>query len=243
MDLQWVTLAGILGVSFMNGLTGVGHCAFMCGPFVATVNLQSEGSHKLKSNFLYNFGRLAGYSLIGLILGSLGSVMNHIGDLVWIHRLSAVASGLFLVILGIQFIRTKEFPEPGKWFTGIRKLITPGIRSAGEKKQTTVLALLLGLSSALLPCGLLYPAFAFSFALANPLLGALSMSVFFAGTLPGLLLLGLGMNRLSPLFQPRKLAWLGYFLVLFGISVTLLRLSHTPGHNHTGVLDKLMCDF
>ena len=61
-------------------------------------------------------------------------------------------------------------------------------------------ALVIGLLTTLLPCGWLYAFVATAAGTANPLLGALTMGVFWAGTLPVLVSLGAGVRALTGRF-------------------------------------------
>ena len=74
------TLGSIsLWAAFVLGLTGgFGHCLAMCGPFVAGSALYNGSTCKSPSSSMrfqagYHLGRLITYSLLGLILGRMGS--------------------------------------------------------------------------------------------------------------------------------------------------------------------------
>ena len=56
--------------TFFLGLTGTGHCIGMCGPLVVAIPGQAK---KFSAHFLYHGGRTLTYTLVGGIMGGLGT--------------------------------------------------------------------------------------------------------------------------------------------------------------------------
>ena len=63
----------MLWTALVLGLAGSFHCIGMCGPiaFVLPINRSSKTS-LFYQIFLYHFGRLLSYSMIGLLFGFIG---------------------------------------------------------------------------------------------------------------------------------------------------------------------------
>ncbi|MDP3830172.1 MAG: sulfite exporter TauE/SafE family protein, partial [Ignavibacteriaceae bacterium] len=65
---------------FILGLLGSLHCLGMCGPIALALPLnQTTKASFILSRFLYNFGRVISYSLMGLVFGLLGDRLKLIG--------------------------------------------------------------------------------------------------------------------------------------------------------------------
>ena len=59
--------------AFSLGLFGSLHCAGMCGPIAMALPLSmKEKTSILAQSLIYNFGRIASYMLMGLVMGLLG---------------------------------------------------------------------------------------------------------------------------------------------------------------------------
>ena len=78
-------------------------------------------------------------------------------------------------------------------------------------------ALVIGLLTTLLPCGWLYAFAAVAGGTASPLLGGLTMAVFWLGTLPVLVSLGVGVQRLSGVLGQKLPHATAIALILVGL--------------------------
>ncbi len=67
--------------AFILGILGSFHCIGMCGPiaFMLPVSRDKKGL-KFLQIFLYHFGRLLAYSIIGLAFGIIGKSLNLFGS-------------------------------------------------------------------------------------------------------------------------------------------------------------------
>lgn len=153
--------------AFLLGLAGSWHCAGMCGGFV-------WGQRPL----VYLLGRLLGYCLVGLGLGLGGTwALQWLGS-----RLLLAVSGCLLVAMGLargQVVKPRNGFSLGAF---LWQELSPWLRRPGSQAR-----FLLGLATALFPCGLLYAAW-LQAANQPGVLGAVGcMAAFWVGTLPGLL--------------------------------------------------------
>ncbi len=198
--------------ALLAGLTGSAHCAVMCGPLAAS---------RRTGALWWHVGRIAAYALVGFTLGALGRStlltlrLDVTPVLPWV-----MAAGLVLTAFDVG----KRLPAlPGvthvaKWLAARAQLFDARTRS-----------LLLGAATPFLPCGLLYGLFLAALASASPLMGALLMVAFAAGSTPALAVVQHGFSKLSP--SP----WLRRGLLLLAAGVLVARALLTPGETeHCG---------
>ncbi len=171
----------LLSMAFVQGLAGSAHCLGMCGPF-ALVLSGPEGRRPLMI-FLYNAGRTTSYVVLGLTLGFLGAAANRF----FAGLPAAVIGGGFIILFGLSYLFPgsrlgAKFAAPPPF---LRKLQTR-ILAMGEYRG--LFAFLFGVSTGLLPCGMLYAALGLAAASGEPLTGAAAMFAFSIGTWPALFL-------------------------------------------------------
>ncbi len=149
-------------------LAGSLHCAGMCGP------LRLLCAEVPGARWKYQLGRGMAYASLGALAGGIGFSLP-----LWVL--------LPLVVLGLaaSFLNLPSLPG---WTTFRRHVQRLGSGSP----------FLLGLSSGLLPCGLLHGWLAAAAASGHPLRGALLLGMLWAGSLPAL--------ELGPLVLRRPLA-------------------------------------
>ncbi len=183
-----------LWLSFLTGVLGSMHCVGMCG---AVVVAYSTGSAKASANSLasvpthliYNFGRVLSYTIIGALVGLLGSLISAVQMIgVWF---SLVAGSVMVVggLLMLDFIPRLDVWS-GREESWLRKLHLNSISNL-ISFQSLESKFYVGLLTPLLPCGLLYSMFIRAAASGSTVNGALTMLVFGAGIVPSLLLTGL----------------------------------------------------
>lgn len=202
---------------FIVGLLGAGHCAGMCGGIVGALSLQSpqRGTAAIRVHLAYNVGRIASYSLAGLIAGLVGQAAGHLfalqTGLYLFASLMLVAMGLYLLGL-TQFLTPLEKGGQMLW-QRIQPLTARFLPVRGIAQ-----ALPLGLLWGWLPCGLVYSALTTALATGSAFQGALVMLAFGLGTLPNLLLAGLLLARFRRFAQDRIVRMVSGLLVLgYGI--------------------------
>ncbi|GAA3950159.1 sulfite exporter TauE/SafE family protein [Allohahella marinimesophila] len=216
------------------GLLGSTHCLAMCGGIAGAQSLSSKQSGgaspgariDLAPVVLFNFSRLLSYALLGLIFGTIGSVLVINMPVLILLRTFA---GLLLIAMGLYV---------GQWWYGLVSLERIGsrlfqpvqraqkitARPCGEATESRQGARSLwqiiaaGMLWGLLPCGLVYSALAWSFSQADGPQAALLMFCFGLGTLPSMISAGLlayHVRRILGRRDVRKAA--GCLLVIYGI--------------------------
>ena len=173
----------MLFTAFMLGFVGSLHCAAMCGPLVLAMPVVGNTRLQLlASRLVYNLGRIATYSLLGLLFGLIGKSLLLAGFQQWLSITAGVAILAFLVF------QRKGFN--GGWRAAI--WIKATFRNLLQKRTFPAI-LLLGAANGFLPCGLVYIAGTASAATGRLTEAALYMFVFGLGTLP--MMLGMSLFR------------------------------------------------
>ncbi|MCL2778158.1 MAG: sulfite exporter TauE/SafE family protein [Polyangiaceae bacterium] len=237
------TLLGALSL----GLVSSAHCIAMCGGVVSVVcsatttsssNSNCGGCSKrsrVPHWLAYNIGRIASYTLMGALFGALGTISTGIFP---IHGVRLVLRALVVVTMfgvGLQLVGLPSMMRPLE-NVGARlwaKVSPWALRHLPLRNPWH--ALLLGGLWGLMPCGMLYGAFALAAATESLSAGAMTMGAFAVGTLPVILAMSALVDRVA---RALALTWVrktaGVVVLLFGLwgSVGLVKqlmLSH-PAH-------------
>src|SRR5690606_30457501 len=162
------------------GFLGSFHCVGMCGPIAFLLPVDHKNQvEKAGQIFLYHFGRIIAYSVIGLLFGLIGKSLNLFGAQ---QQLSIIVGAVMLlvVIIPAQTFNKYNFSKP------IFKVISKVKSALGKelKKKTPDTFLTIGLLNGFLPCGLVYMAVFGAVASGSPWSGSLYMAVFGLGTMP-----------------------------------------------------------
>jgi hypothetical protein len=191
-------IATVLGAS----LLGSAHCASMCGGFVAFYagsgpGLRRRGS--LLAHAAYNGGRLVVYAALGAAAGLLGAALDTTGGvLLGVQRTTAIVSGALITLWGLAAllealgVPVLRLGAP----RALRSLAGRGI-SAVAAAPPLLRALVIGLATGLLPCGWLYAFLVTAAGTGSALGGAALMAVFWTGTLPAMVGVGIGLQALA----------------------------------------------
>lgn len=170
----------MLVTALLFGLLGSFHCVGMCGPiaFMLPVD-RTNNFKKLGQIFLYHFGRVLAYSIIGLVFGLVGKSLNLFG---FQQQLSILIGVLMIAVI---FIPTKIFNRYN-FSKPVFKIISRVKSALGKelKKKTPDTFLTIGFLNGFLPCGLVYMAVFGAIASGNALQGSLYMAMFGLGTIP-----------------------------------------------------------
>ena len=220
--------------AFIIGLIGSGHCIAMCGGITTMLTSALPHSDKYKEqkipvnnqnttdNFhskvalvtCYNIGRISSYALIGAIVGFTGSIAaKNIGMPLASLR---IISSIFMILLGLYI---------GQWLMWLNRIEALGkilwryispLASNAIPVNSPYKALILGCVWGWLPCGLVYSVLTWSLASGSAFQGALIMAGFGIGTLPIMILMATGFEKIQQLLQSKQAKILmGLLLVVF----------------------------
>ena len=223
------TASGILVAS----LVGSVHCAGMCGGFVCFYTGSGSGTDAaaLRAHAMYNVGRLTSYLTLGAIAGAIGAGVSSLGAMAGVQHAAAVVAGALMVgwaistIAAQRGVRLGALRAPESWQRAMGRVL-----HAVREQPMATRAWLTGLLTTRLPCGWLYVFVATAGGSGSIRAGVLTMAVFWLGTVPALLVVGLGAQRLfGPLRQ--RLPMLSATLVLV---MGLLSISGRFSMQHAG---------
>ena len=177
-----------LWTAFILGLVGSLHCAGMCGPLVLALPGSSLRTRFLAGRLAYNAGRIAAYSLIGLLFGLLGKSLALAG----LQRCLSLSLGILLLVGLFASKRASVAPWLSRFVNHLKNAMAGLLR-----ERTLTATATLGLLNGFLPCGLVYVAAAAAGASGHVSSAVGYMAAFGAGTLPMMLTLSLS-GRLMP---------------------------------------------
>ncbi|MDR1284989.1 MAG: sulfite exporter TauE/SafE family protein [Campylobacteraceae bacterium] len=183
-DMNAINFATIL----FAALTGSVHCIGMCGGFVAAlsgrkIDKNTSFSKRLSFHFIYHFGRISSYALLGAFFGFLGQVVSlsyKTQGFLWF------IVGCFMMALGISLMGKAKFLTylEGSFMLkpAVKKVYNFLITSKGLPSFY-----LLGVFNGFLPCGLVYFFAAFAAVSGSAFWGAIVMITFGLATLPAMI--------------------------------------------------------
>jgi len=175
------------GILFVVGVINLRCTVLPCAeeltcPSVPPLKLDSTSKlSKLRPSLLYNTGRILSYTLIGGIVGALGSVISFSGAA---RGSIAILSGVFMVIMGLNMLNM---------FPWLRRLNPKMPRIFGNRiynNKGKHGPFYVGLLNGLMPCGPLQAMQIYALGAGSFIAGAFSMFMFSLGTVP--LMFGLG---------------------------------------------------
>jgi sulfite exporter TauE/SafE len=231
---------GILTASLLGSV----HCAAMCSGFVclyagsATDTAGPFTAPPLRAHALYNVGRLISYVALGAVAGALGAGVTRLGALAGIGRGATIVAGLLMILWAAHAIVAQRGIRFGANGMGRIASVVPQwwqrtlgtFLHAMRTLPVPTRAFLTGLGTTLLPCGWLYIFVATAGGTGRARDGALVMALFWAGTVPAMLAVGVGAQRfIGPL--RRRMPTVGALTVLLmGVLAVSGRLNMSADH-------------
>ena len=195
------------------GLLGSFHCIGMCGPIAFALPVDRTNKPKMIfQTFLYHFGRLISYALIGLIFGSLGKGLYLAG---FQQRLSILAGILMIafILIPVNLFNKHNFSKP------LYKFVSYVKTKLGFylKRRTNSTFFSIGFFNGFLPCGLVYMALIGAIAGSSAINGAFYMFLFGLGTVPMMSIAVLLGNFLKVSIRNKIQKVIPVFVVIIGL--------------------------
>lgn len=201
--------AGTYLALFATGLLTSVHCIAMCGGIMISQTIRprpdGKGPH-VSPALLYNLGRVVSYTLLGGVVGAVGSLFSLSPVMKGILQIGA---GLFLVLMGLSHLG----------FTSLRKFI-PRLPGLGHRKRQGS-SFVVGMLNGLMPCGALMTMQVFALGTGSALNGALSMLFFSLGTVPLMLAFGFLSTFLTRKAGKNLQMASGALIIFLGLSMGL----------------------
>lgn len=202
------------GMLFTVGLMTSLHCITMCGGINLSLCMQYQtsgdgsGLAKFKPSALYNIGRVFSYTLVGGIVGALGSMVRFSGAA---KGIVAIISGVFMLIMGLNMLNA--FPWLRKLNPRMPKIFGSKMNSSVKRKGP----LLAGIFNGLMPCGPLQAMQLYALGTGSATAGALSMFLFSLGTVPLMFGFGVLSSLLSGKFTHKMMKVSAMLVIILGV--------------------------
>jgi hypothetical protein len=223
-----------LTAALLAGLLGSAHCLGMCagisGLFAVNSSVVTMRS-QLSMALTYNLGRVLSYALLGVIVGVFGSVIVKASPT--IASSVRILSGVVIILVGLKVAFDLRALNPIE-----RMGATLWARIAPVAQRLVPVtslprALGLGLVWGWLPCGLVYSVLLIAASSAAPIDGAMIMFAFGLGTMPAMVMTGLGAAQLSQLMRRRRTRiGLGLLIILLGALTIAMSLIGSMTRHH-----------
>ncbi|MBF8982385.1 sulfite exporter TauE/SafE family protein [Lutibacter sp. B2] len=197
-------------VLFIVGLFTSLHCVGMCGGIMLSQCVRSENNSKfqaMKPALLYNLGRVISYTILGGVIGAIGSVFS-----ISLQVKSAITifAGAFMMIMGLNMAGFKI----------VRKFHIKLPWSACSVKNKSKTPFVVGILNGFMPCGPLQTMQLYALGMGSAFKGAASMFFFSLGTVPLMLSFGLATGVLSKGYSKKILKFSGLLVVFLGLVMT-----------------------
>lgn len=228
-----------LAVVFLLGLVAsVSSCMVVTGGLLISIAAKYsqqhpnvEGYQKFRPHIYFNIGRIVSYTLLGGLIGLIGSKLPISASSGGI--LTIIAS-LIMIILGLQML--KIFPLLSKLHIRMPKFIAHKMHEASASQSKTA-PFLFGASTFFFPCGFTQALQFYVLTTGSFATGAATMLAFSLGTLPALMSVGALISYVKGSFQKdimRISAVLVILLGLFNISngLALVGISFDSGDDY-----------
>lgn len=228
------TAAGVLVASLVGSI----HCAGMCGGFVCFYAGSAQGNEPaaLRAHAMYNGGRLASYLLLGAIAGALGAGVSKAGALVGVSHAATVVAGALMVGWAVSTIAAQRgvsigtLHAPLAWQRALGRVL-----QSVREQPIGVRAGLTGLLTTLLPCGWLYVFVATAGGTGSITMAMATMALFWLGTVPALLAVGVGAQTVLAPFRRRLPAFSAAVVLIMGLlSMSGHLTPHDPAAHDAG---------
>jgi len=224
--------------AFLLGFFSTMHCIGMCGGIIGALSLslplEIRNSKPRLFTFVlsYNVGRLASYSIAGLIAGAVGTSVLQSTGFDQGHAVLRIIGVAMMVAIGLYL--TGWLPQ----IASIEKIGIPvwkRLEPIGRKLVPVASipkALAYGLIWGWLPCGLVYFVLIWALTAGNAINGALTMLAFGLGTLPTLITAGFmtsWITRFAHSTRARQVV--GLLIIVMAIGSLLIPMEHHHHHH------------
>jgi len=219
------------------------HCVGMCGPLALALPLDRTSKNKRYAGiFLYHFGKLLSYLLLGGIVGLFG---KHIPLADSQQRLSIFAGIIILVFALYPLLMKRSGFVQKMVYKSMQPIQKALAKRLKTQRQSTIFSL--GVLNGLLPCAMVYMALVGALATGQMHMSMAFMLFFALGTLPAMLSiqifgasLGKSLRYKIQKLMPFALTLIGVFFILRGLGLGIEFIS--PNTGSLTVINPVSCD-
>ncbi|TCD23363.1 sulfite exporter TauE/SafE family protein [Pedobacter psychrodurus] len=204
-----------LPLAFLMGLFGSLHCAVMCGPIMLGMPFQKSSFFQSGFQlFLYQFGRILVYTILGFIVGVLGNSITVFSN----QKTLSIFIGILLILFTLlQFSKSYN-----SGFSKIQlKLLNPVSKLMGKIFNLPFWGLFAGMLNGLIPCGMVYLALATALNTGDAKSGGIFMFLFGLGTAPLMMMVSLGGIFLKKYIHFNTNRFIPWFMFFMGVIIIL----------------------
>lgn len=203
------------GMLFVIGLVTSVHCIAMCGGInlsqcIPRANEPGIRGSAFRPAIWYNSGRVASYTVVGFIVGALGSAITFSSTMQGVLKLAA---GIFMIVMGVNMLGV--FPR----LRGLNPVPKAFARIINKEKSQSKSPLVVGLLNGLMPCGPLQAMQIYALSTGNAFTGALSMFLFSLGTVPLMFGLGATSSALGRKYTAKAMVVGAVLVLVLGLSM------------------------
>jgi len=222
--------------AFLLGFFSTMHCIGMCGGIIGALSLslpvEVRNNKPMLFTFVmsYNIGRLASYSLAGLIAGAVGTSVIQSTGFDQGHTILRMVGVAMMVAIGLYL--TGWLPQ----LASVEKIGIPvwkRLEPIGRKLvpvSSIPKALSYGLIWGWLPCGLVYFVLIWALTAGDAWMGAMTMLAFGLGTLPTLVTAGFMTSWITRFAQSTRTRQIvGLLIIVMAIGSLFIPMEH---HHH-----------
>lgn len=207
------------GLVFAIGLVAsVSSCIAVTGGLLVAVAAKYNeatgsrpGLQRLKPLIFFNAGRILSYTLLGGVIGALGSALTLSAK---VNGILTLAASAVMILLGLQML--KLLPSLGMFLPRMPKLLGHKVHELATRDAEGG-AFMLGAATFFLPCGFTQALQLYVLATGSFATGALTMLAFALGTLPALLSLSALSSFAKGGFQRHFLKFAGAAVIVLGV--------------------------
>lgn len=197
-----------LGLGFASGF----HCIGMCGPIALSMGLtKTQATNFYLQNLTYQFGRILTYSLLGAVLGIVGTGF----ELAGIQQYLTILVGILLIVMALFSFGGKDFasriPFLSQALLNVKMSLSKLLQKADYRSR-----FLTGILNGFLPCGMVYMALTASLAAGGIAQGASFMALFGLGTLPFMFAVVMAGNLMTQAFRLKVLKVIPVVMIVLG---------------------------
>src|SRR3989344_2670938 len=188
------------------------------------LNPNLNNKQKFRPHIYFNIGRIISYTLLGGLLGALGSIFKISTN---ITGIITIVASFVMIVLGFQLLNI--FPWFNKFKIKMPKFIAHKIHDASTSNSKFA-SFFLGACTFFLPCGFTQALQFYVLSKGSFLVGSLTMLSFSLGTLPALISVGAISSFSTSNFKKYFTKFVAVLVIFFGFitissGLTLINLS------------------
>lgn len=219
-NIEFGSSPSMSAVILIGLVAGISTCMALVGGLVLGISARHAELHpeatlaqKFRPHLFFNLGRIVSYAVLGGVIGFAGSFLQLSSN---ITGLFVAAAGVLMFFIGVRLIEV----IPGLSRVSLllpKSISTRLLRNHETKEYSHTGAALTGAVTFFLPCGFTQAMQIYAISTGSFTQGALIMSLFALGTMPGLLGIGGLTSLVKGVFARYFFKFVGIVVIALGI--------------------------